>query len=158
MGPTLDEVHEDQVTRQGTLEVKDVQAMADEKAVRTLDEKNTVTANVDHVQSSSHQPQRGTSKLFGLSREIYSQQTYKNAFQQGQAVVWKFGKFVGPGALITVAYIDPDNYQTDISAGAIFGYKLLFIVLVSNLIAVFLQVWQQYLCFLLSLEYMLKCK
>ena len=55
-------------------------------------------------------------------------------------VLWKFGRFTGPGALISVAYIDPDNYQTAVSAGSEFGFKLLFMILFSNVVAVFLQV------------------
>ncbi|TEA18963.1 Manganese transporter SMF1 [Colletotrichum sidae] len=50
-----------------------------------------------------------------------------------------FGKFVGPGFVIAVAYIDPGNYATDIAAGASYHFDLLFIVLVSNIIAIFLQ-------------------
>ncbi|KAJ5297486.1 hypothetical protein PENANT_c005G01878 [Penicillium antarcticum] len=51
----------------------------------------------------------------------------------------KFGRFIGPGFLIAVAYIDPGNYATDVAAGADFKYALLFIVLVSNLFAILLQ-------------------
>lgn len=51
----------------------------------------------------------------------------------------KFGRFIGPGFLIAVAYIDPGNYATDVAAGAEFKYSLLFIVLVSNLFAILLQ-------------------
>ncbi|KAJ5871745.1 uncharacterized protein N7529_004098 [Penicillium soppii] len=51
----------------------------------------------------------------------------------------KFGRFVGPGFLIAVAYIDPGNYATDVAAGAEFKYALLFIVLISNLFAILLQ-------------------
>ncbi|ROV91054.1 hypothetical protein VMCG_09590 [Cytospora schulzeri] len=50
-----------------------------------------------------------------------------------------FGKFVGPGFMIAVAYIDPGNYSTDIAAGASYRFRLLFIVLLSNLFAIFLQ-------------------
>ncbi|OJJ49050.1 hypothetical protein ASPZODRAFT_1384669 [Penicilliopsis zonata CBS 506.65] len=50
-----------------------------------------------------------------------------------------FGRFVGPGFLIAVAYIDPGNYSTDVAAGASSRYALLFIVLLSNLFAIFLQ-------------------
>ncbi|KAI1416588.1 natural resistance-associated macrophage protein [Hypoxylon sp. FL1857] len=50
-----------------------------------------------------------------------------------------FGKFVGPGFLVAVAYIDPGNYSTDISAGAENQFRLLFIILMSNLFAIFLQ-------------------
>jgi len=55
-------------------------------------------------------------------------------------VARKLFSFLGPGAVISVAYVDPDNYQTAISAGASFEYKLLFMILVSNLIAIYLQV------------------
>ncbi|KAK4971932.1 NRAMP-like transporter smf-3 [Elasticomyces elasticus] len=63
----------------------------------------------------------------------------------GQAVVRakdilrKYAKFVGPGFMISVAYIDPGNYATDVAAGATFRFKLLVLVLVSNFIAIFLQ-------------------
>ncbi|KAI1337024.1 natural resistance-associated macrophage protein-domain-containing protein [Xylariaceae sp. FL0016] len=50
-----------------------------------------------------------------------------------------FGKFVGPGFLVAVAYIDPGNYATDISAGAENKFRLLFVILMSNLFAVVLQ-------------------
>jgi hypothetical protein len=51
-----------------------------------------------------------------------------------------FLKFMGPGAIISVAYIDPDNFQTNIAAGASFQYKQLFMLFVSVLMAIYLQV------------------
>ena len=51
----------------------------------------------------------------------------------------KFARFLGPGFLVAVAYIDPGNYSTDVAAGAQYRYALLFIVLVANLFAIFLQ-------------------
>ena len=51
----------------------------------------------------------------------------------------KFGKFVGPGFMISVAYIDPGNYSTDVAAGASTRFGLLFIVLLSNIFAIVLQ-------------------
>lgn len=51
----------------------------------------------------------------------------------------KYLKFVGPGFLIAVAYIDPGNYATDVEAGAATQYRHLFIILMSNLFAIFLQ-------------------
>ena|SRR5579862_1862333 len=62
------------------------------------------------------------------------------ALQRTGAVLTKFAKFIGPGTIISVAYIDPDNFQTDVSSGVSFEFKLLFMVLLSNLIAIFLQV------------------
>ncbi|KAI9254799.1 natural resistance-associated macrophage protein-domain-containing protein [Sporodiniella umbellata] len=49
------------------------------------------------------------------------------------------GKFIGPGFMIAVGYLDPGNWATDMEGGSSFGYKLLFVILVSNLIAIFLQ-------------------
>jgi len=54
-------------------------------------------------------------------------------------VLVKYARFVGPGFLIAVAYIDPGNYSTDVSAGASTQYAHLFIILMSNLFAIFLQ-------------------
>ena len=51
----------------------------------------------------------------------------------------KYAKFIGPGIMVSVAYMDPGNYSTAVSAGALYKYKLLFVVLISNLFAVFLQ-------------------
>ncbi|KAI0973247.1 natural resistance-associated macrophage protein-domain-containing protein [Xylaria arbuscula] len=51
----------------------------------------------------------------------------------------KLGQFVGPGFLVAVAYIDPGNYSTGISAGAYFRFRLLFVILLSNLFAILLQ-------------------
>ena len=41
--------------------------------------------------------------------------------------------------MIAVAYIDPGNYSTDVAAGSTYRFKLLFIILMSNLFAIFLQ-------------------
>src|ERR1700760_2651238 len=45
----------------------------------------------------------------------------------------------GPGLLVSIGYIDPGNWATDIAAGAHYGYALLFMILLSNLWAIFLQ-------------------
>ncbi len=47
--------------------------------------------------------------------------------------------FIGPGYLIAVGYMDPGNWATDLGGGAAFNYKLLSVVLISSLMAVFLQ-------------------
>ncbi|GIZ45136.1 hypothetical protein CKM354_000831800 [Cercospora kikuchii] len=54
-------------------------------------------------------------------------------------VIWKYVRFIGPGFMIAVAYIDPGNYATDAAAGATYQFKLLFMVLLSNIFAIFLQ-------------------
>ena len=47
--------------------------------------------------------------------------------------------FAGPGYLVAVGYMDPGNWATDIAGGARFGYTLLSVILMSNLMAILLQ-------------------
>src|SRR5438034_2252415 len=47
--------------------------------------------------------------------------------------------FAGPGYLVAVGYMDPGNWATDLAGGARFGYTLLSVILLSNLMAVLLQ-------------------
>ena len=51
----------------------------------------------------------------------------------------KVARFAGPGLLVSVGYMDPGNWATDIEAGSRFGYRLLFVVLLSSLAAILLQ-------------------
>ncbi|MFM1653746.1 Nramp family divalent metal transporter [Brevibacillus sp. B_LB10_24] len=57
-----------------------------------------------------------------------------------KAGAWrKFLAFAGPGSLVAVGYVDPGNWATSIAGGARFGYTLLSVILISNLIAMLLQ-------------------
>jgi manganese transport protein len=47
--------------------------------------------------------------------------------------------FAGPGYLVAVGYMDPGNWATDLAGGSQFGYSLLSVILISNLMAVLLQ-------------------
>ncbi|MFE5317543.1 Nramp family divalent metal transporter [Paenibacillus sp. NPDC056579] len=51
----------------------------------------------------------------------------------------KFLAFAGPGYLVAVGYMDPGNWATDIAGGSMFGYSLLSVILLSNLMAMLLQ-------------------
>jgi manganese transport protein len=51
----------------------------------------------------------------------------------------RFLAFAGPGYLVAVGYMDPGNWATDIAGGSAFGYTLLSVVLLSNLMAMVLQ-------------------
>ena len=53
---------------------------------------------------------------------------------------WRtFLSFAGPGLLVSVGYMDPGNWATDLAGGAKFGYALLWVILASNLCAILLQ-------------------
>ena len=47
--------------------------------------------------------------------------------------------FIGPAYMISVGYMDPGNWATDIAGGSKFGYSLLWVLVMSNLIALLLQ-------------------
>lgn len=57
-----------------------------------------------------------------------------------QASFWrKLIAFSGPGFLVAVGYMDPGNWATDLAGGAQFGYTLLSVIMISNLMAILLQ-------------------
>ncbi|OOQ59712.1 Nramp family divalent metal transporter [Mucilaginibacter pedocola] len=51
----------------------------------------------------------------------------------------KLLSFLGPAYLVSVGYMDPGNWATDLAAGSQFGYKLIWVLLLSNMIALLLQ-------------------
>jgi manganese transport protein len=58
----------------------------------------------------------------------------------GSTSTWrKLLAFAGPGYLVAVGYMDPGNWATDLAGGSRFGYALLSVILISNLMAVLLQ-------------------
>lgn len=59
--------------------------------------------------------------------------------KQGWSILRKYASFIGPGIMVSVAYMDPGNYSTAVSSGADYQYGLLVIILLSNLFAVILQ-------------------
>lgn len=58
----------------------------------------------------------------------------------GRGQPWrKMAAYAGPGYLVAVGYMDPGNWATDIAGGSAFGYTLLSVILLSNLMAIVLQ-------------------
>jgi manganese transport protein len=60
-------------------------------------------------------------------------------FSAGASWIRKMLAFAGPGYLVAVGYMDPGNWATDIGGGSKFGYTLLSVIFISNLMAMFLQ-------------------
>lgn len=85
--------------------------------------------SISRTSSTSDRPEMNRSEKSGFLGYIY----------HAGSIVAKFGRFVGPGFMVSVAYIDPGNYSTDVAAGASTRFKLLFIVLMSNVFAILLQ-------------------
>src|ERR671925_83486 len=61
------------------------------------------------------------------------------AVPEGAGFWRKLFAFAGPGYLVAVGYMDPGNWATDLAGGARYGYTLLSVIMVSNLMAILLQ-------------------
>src|SRR6202795_4113498 len=87
--------------------------------------------------SSSLWPRRALSSAVALPSLPESHRTIP--FLAGSSRVKKLLAFAGPGYLVAVGYMDPGNWATDIAGGSKFGYSRLSVILLSNLMAMFLQ-------------------
>jgi manganese transport protein len=84
-------------------------------------------------------PPDGVDRGWRRSRVAPSLQEVYRTVPVGAGFFRKLLAFAGPGYLVAVGYMDPGNWATDLAGGSQFGYTLLSVVLVSNLIAVLLQ-------------------
>ncbi|MEP6507437.1 MAG: Nramp family divalent metal transporter, partial [Gemmatimonadales bacterium] len=66
-------------------------------------------------------------------------EVYRSVPLTGRTWWRKMLAFAGPGYLVAVGYMDPGNWATDLAGGSQFGYTLLSVILVSNLMAIVLQ-------------------
>src|SRR5262245_4422523 len=88
----------------------------------------------NHVTDMTTNPQSPTLSVPSLP------EVYRTIEVPKSAVWWKrFLAFLGPGYLVSVGYMDPGNWATDIAGGSKFGYTLLSVILISNLMAILLQ-------------------
>jgi manganese transport protein len=74
------------------------------------------------------------------ARESSLSEVHRSVLVPMTASFWrKMLAFSGPGFLVAVGYMDPGNWATDLQGGAQFGYTLLSIIMISNLMAILLQ-------------------
>jgi manganese transport protein len=72
--------------------------------------------------------------------EVSLPEVHRTVHVPSGASFWrKMLAFAGPGFLVAVGYMDPGNWATDLAGGAQFGYTLLSVIMVSNLMAILLQ-------------------
>ena len=86
-------------------------------------------------------PLRQTHEGWRASADVPSlPEAFRSVPVYSGASVWrKLLAFAGPGYLVAVGYMDPGNWATDLGGGSKFGYTLLSVILLSNLMAMFLQ-------------------
>jgi manganese transport protein len=79
--------------------------------------------------------QRGEASLSDVAGTITT-----GPLSQGGGLPWRrMAAFAGPGYLVAVGYMDPGNWATSLAGGSAFGYALLFVALLSNVMAILLQ-------------------
>jgi manganese transport protein len=67
-------------------------------------------------------------------------EVHRSVLVPGGAPFWrKLLAYAGPGFMVAVGYMDPGNWATDLAGGSRFGYTLLSVILISNLMAILLQ-------------------
>ena len=98
-----------------------------------MDEMNSPEQALDYATPATDSGQSHSVSLQGMHGSV--------ALPPHDAGFWKqWRAFVGPALLISVGYMDPGNWGTDLSAGAQYKYGLLWVVGVASLMAIFLQV------------------
>src|ERR1700726_3114988 len=75
-----------------------------------------------------------------LAQDARSLSEVHSSVHTGQSSMWRrLFAFTGPAYLVSVGYMDPGNWATDLEGGARFGYQLLWVLVLSNLMAILLQ-------------------
>ena len=64
---------------------------------------------------------------------------YRTISVKGATSTRRLAAFLGPGYLVAVGYMDPGNWATSLAGGSKFGYTLLVVALISNIMAIVLQ-------------------
>jgi manganese transport protein len=89
------------------------------------------------------QSARAIDRMMGWRRdrdEASLSDVHRTIEVKADATMWRRAMaFIGPGYLVSVGYMDPGNWATSIAGGAQFGYTLLVIALMSNIMAIILQ-------------------
>ena len=89
----------------------------------------------EREKAASAQAAAAVDELYEEGNEARSDPTKRPPFS------WKkFWRFSGPGWLMSIAYLDPGNLESDLQSGALTGYQLLWVLLLATLLGYFLQV------------------
>src|SRR5215831_16601329 len=97
------------------------------------DGESQLEAGAGAVRSGADYSALGSPSLEGVHSSV--------AVPENRAGFWpKWRAFVGPAILVSVGYMDPGNWGTDLAAGARFKYGLLWVVAMASLMAIFMQV------------------
>src|ERR1019366_9526326 len=100
-------------------------------------------ASADAISGAGDPDQAGSASQVSLQPRVGSPslpESYRSIpIKAGASFFRKMLAFAGPGYLVAVGYMDPGNWATDLGGGSRYGYTLLSVVLISSLMAIFLQ-------------------
>jgi manganese transport protein len=91
------------------------------------------------LQILSHTAEDSRSNLSAEGRASLAEVNASIAVPHGASWARRLFAFAGPGYMVSVGYMDPGNWATDLAGGSKFGYTLLSVILLSNLMAILLQ-------------------
>ena len=78
--------------------------------------------------------------IFNKDHQDQSLSEVHNSVDTGKKKGWrKIFSFLGPAYLVSVGYMDPGNWATDLEGGSKYGYRLIWVLLMSNLMALLFQ-------------------
>jgi manganese transport protein len=72
--------------------------------------------------------------MFGFFKDLFKKEDHKPVFS-GLEII----KYIGPGLIVTVGFIDPGNWASNLAAGSSYGYTLLWMVTLSTVMLILLQ-------------------
>jgi manganese transport protein len=96
-----------------------------------------MAADPDMQPRAGTPPREGQDAADGPAAALAAQNTLRTLLSRGR--VRGFVALLGPAFVAAVAYVDPGNFATNVSAGARFGYRLAWVIAVANLMAMLVQ-------------------
>src|SRR5690242_9849657 len=100
-------------------------------------------ASADAISGAGNPDEAASASQFSISSQVVSPslpESYRSIpIKAGASFFRKMIAFAGPGYLVAVGYMDPGNWATDLGGGSRYGYTLLSAVMISSLMAIFLQ-------------------
>jgi manganese transport protein len=98
-----------------------------------------MTVQIDSLKAAAERPQSGWRRLRHNDQRSLSEVYATVPVPMTASWMRRLLAFSGPGYMVSVGYMDPGNWATDLAGGSKFGYTLLAVIMISNLMAILLQ-------------------
>lgn len=122
-------------------QLQDIHSITRNSAEQTPSSGAVLSALSEPDRQFTHTPSFSGANVNPQDEQHYNRpNSWRRNTQNALNVLRRHLSFVGPGIVASVAYTDPGNWVTDLAAGSEFGYALLFVVLLSGIFGIFLQI------------------